>query len=227
MKNISKYFYFIFFINFFLGCASINYSKDKFWYRKEEGFARKEILRCAYKIKSKDPSYEEKMKIYDPVKDEKIPYIIDCSGFVRAAYTMAGITELEERISKISGASNVVRIWHVLKAQNRIYNKNVKPNKGDLVFFDNTYDRNGNGKVDDTLTHVGIVEKVDGKGTITFIHSSTKRGVIFSLANPHYSNKEKINMQLRKETNKDPKGTKYYSGGLINSFGTIFKVPSK
>jgi hypothetical protein len=95
------------------------------------------------------------------------------------------------------------------------------------VFFDNTYDRNNNKINDDILTHIGIVEKVDGNGTITFIHSSTKRGVINSLANPHYSNKEKLNMQLREETNKDPKGTKYYSGGLINSFGTIFKVPKK
>ncbi len=35
---------------------------------------------------------------------------------------------------------------------------------GDLVFFDNTYDRNGDGKFDDRITHVGIVVGFDKEG---------------------------------------------------------------
>ena len=40
---------------------------------------------------------------------------------------------------------------------------------GDLVFFDNTWDYNGDGRINDPLTHVGIVEAVETDGTIVFI----------------------------------------------------------
>src|SRR6266542_2553732 len=43
------------------------------------------------------------------------------------------------------------------------------PSPGDLVFFDDTYDRNRNGRADDRLTHVGIVEYVVD-GTVVFVH---------------------------------------------------------
>jgi hypothetical protein len=44
------------------------------------------------------------------------------------------------------------------------------PAPGDLVFFDDTWDRNGNGRRDDPLTHLGVVEWVDPEGTVTFLH---------------------------------------------------------
>ena len=40
---------------------------------------------------------------------------------------------------------------------------------GDLVFFDNTWDYNGDGMANDPLTHVGIVERQEDDGTIVFI----------------------------------------------------------
>ena len=38
------------------------------------------------------------------------------------------------------------------------------------MFFDNTYDSNGNGVRDDPLSHVGVVEKVLADGTVVFVH---------------------------------------------------------
>ena len=35
------------------------------------------------------------------------------------------------------------------------------PKPGDVVFFDNTYDRNKNKRLDDSLTHIAIVVSVD------------------------------------------------------------------
>ena len=40
---------------------------------------------------------------------------------------------------------------------------------GDLVFFDNTWDADGDGVDNDPFTHVGVVEKVESDGTIVFI----------------------------------------------------------
>jgi hypothetical protein len=45
---------------------------------------------------------------------------------------------------------------------------------GDLVFFRETYDRNRDGKRNDGLTHVGIVEQVGADGTVVFIHRGMK-----------------------------------------------------
>lgn len=52
---------------------------------------------------------------------------------------------------------------------------------GDLLFFDTV----GKGKV----THVGIVREIKYKGEITFIHTSTSKGVIISSLNNLYWNK--------------------------------------
>jgi len=207
-----------------IGCASIPRG-DRFWYRKEKNYARKEIIKSAYKVKGKDPDYHEKLKVYDPMKDKKKSYDIDCSGFVRAVFVMAGIDELEDKINNISGNSGVVRIWRLIKSKNKIFGKNLKPKKGDMIFFNNTYDKNGNRKNDDNLTHMGIIESVDRKGTIKYIHSTTSEGVIVSYANPYHPNNVKYNTYLRAEKSKDPKGTRYFSGGLIDSYGTIFDVP--
>ena len=58
---------------------------------------------------------------------------------------------------------------------------------GDLVFFNDTWDFNGDGLVNDPLTHVGIVEAVERDGTIVFI--SRVAGAIeryrMNVAQPH------------------------------------------
>ena len=51
------------------------------------------------------------------------------------------------------------------------------PDPGDLVFFHDTYDRDHDGKLDDGLTHIALVESVDADGTIFIIHR-VSRGVM-------------------------------------------------
>ncbi|MEW6556820.1 MAG: NlpC/P60 family protein [Elusimicrobiota bacterium] len=213
-----------FLLTAFFGCATAPKYIDKNWYKKEEKTVRKDIIESAYKIKKMEPSYNDRIKIYDQLKKEKVPYIMDCSGFVRAVYVMTGINQLENNIKKISGERNVQRIWKILYQHNKIYSKNIKPVKGDIIFFDNTYDTDRNPETYDKLTHIGIVENVDSKGTIKYIHSSVDEGVIVSFANRRYPRKDTL---LRKRRKKDPKGTKYHSGELINSFGTFFNIPKK
>ncbi len=60
------------------------------------------------------------------------------------------------------------------------------PVPGDLVFFRETYDQNRDGRTNDGLTHVGLVERVLEDGTVTVIHR-VSRGVVryrMNLAHP-------------------------------------------
>ncbi|MGB0640828.1 MAG: CHAP domain-containing protein [Myxococcota bacterium] len=91
------------------------------------------------------------------VHGEKQRY--DCSGMVCAAHKKAGIP--------MRGSSKTL----YQKAKDYgVDHKRKRPDVGDIAFFDNTWDRNKNGRRDDRLTHVAIVEQVERDGTITLIH---------------------------------------------------------
>lgn len=97
------------------------------------------------------------------------PYRSDCSGFVGAAFTAAGVPLLDP---EGGGGSGTERIYRSVR---RKLGRRAALEPGDLVFFHNTYDRNGNGLRDDRFTHVGIVERVDRDGTVTFFHFGSGR----------------------------------------------------
>jgi len=48
------------------------------------------------------------------------------------------------------------------------------PLPGDIVFFDKTYDSNGNGRQDDPLSHVAVVISVDRDGTVHMVHRGSR-----------------------------------------------------
>ena len=68
-------------------------------------------------------------------------YRYDCSGLVEAVYASAGLF--------LKG--NVIMMYEQAREQGVLHKRN--PQLGDLVFFDNSYDRNKNGRRDDKLTH--------------------------------------------------------------------------
>lgn len=68
---------------------------------------------------------------------------MDCTGVVRAAYWYAGI-DLAMDFSKYTG-NGVTRIYKTLEAGNLLHTDEL-PRPGDIVFWDNTYDRNEDGK---------------------------------------------------------------------------------
>lgn len=89
------------------------------------------------------------------VNGESIRY--DCSGFVLATYALADIP--------LSG--NTRSMFETAKQRSLLVST---PTLGDLVFFDNTYDRNNNKRLDDTLTHIAIVVGIEPDGTIEMVH---------------------------------------------------------
>jgi len=100
-------------------------------------------------------------------------YPADCTGFVRALFDPLGIDLLA---SGRRGDSGVQAIYRYAQAHGEVYMRRA-PEPGDLVFFRETYDRNRDGRQNNGLTHVGLVEAVSSDGTVSVIHR-VKRGVV-------------------------------------------------
>ena len=107
-------------------------------------------------------------------------FAMDCSGFVRAAYYYAGI-DLSQDFDKYTG-NGVTRIYRTLKDRNLIHETEL-PNPGDIVFWDNTYDKNEDGLWNDELTHVGIILSSDTNGDIEYVHCNYRKGIIIEHMN--------------------------------------------
>ncbi len=104
----------------------------------------------------------------------------DCSGTVMAIYWYAGI-DLTKNFSRYTGGGTE-RIYKYLKDEGLLYRTKL-PAPGDIIFWDNTYDKNKNGKTDDYLTHMGMVVSVDKTGTIEYIHENYRKGIILARMN--------------------------------------------
>ena len=111
-------------------------------------------------------------------------YNFDCSGTILAAYHQAGV-DLYPEFQRHSG-NGVRRLYAIAETYPVAGAAAIAP--GDLIFWDNTYDRNNNGAWDDPLTHAGIVVSVDPDGTISYVHHNYRRGIVveqMNLAEPH------------------------------------------
>lgn len=100
-------------------------------------------------------------------------YRNDCTGLVVGVYRELGL----DLLSKAEAGDNgVTAIYRFAQQHGRVYHGGW-PVAGDLVFFKETYDRNRDGRVNDGLTHVGLVDEVHPDGTVTVIHR-VSRGVV-------------------------------------------------
>jgi hypothetical protein len=103
-------------------------------------------------------------------------YRRDCSGFVMATLSLAGV-DLRASLPKRAPGEGGVSLLYRMARERGLLHRNRVPDVGDLVFFDDTHDRDKDGRADDPLTHVGLVERVEPDGTITFIHR-VRRGTL-------------------------------------------------
>ena len=148
---------------------------------------------------------------------------LDCSTFVRRAYAAVGVDLYVDASPQDNGVHAIRRYVY---RHGRLHRRRV-PAPGDLVFFDNSYDRNRNRLLDDRLTHVGIVEDVLVDGTILVLHS-TNHGVVrepMNLRRPHArtgAGGEPINALLRRRTAHDTSRTPHLMSELFAGFGTVF-----
>jgi hypothetical protein len=105
---------------------------------------------------------------------------MDCTGTVLAIYYYAGI-DLARDFNKHTG-NGVTRLYKSLEAQELLYDTRF-PVTGDIIFWDNTYDRNEDGRWNDPLTHVGMVMNVSANGDVEYVHLNYRRGIIIENMN--------------------------------------------
>lgn len=140
----------------------------------------------------------------------------DCSGFVSAVFTNSGV-EMDGVVASIYDLAVVHDVLHWRDV----------PAVGDLVFFDNTHDRNDNGDWDDMNTHIGVILEVDPDGTALFAHSGTSQGRATGRINVARSGEYKdqqgnvLNNYLRSPEAGDKPTATYLTGELWAGFATI------
>jgi hypothetical protein len=148
----------------------------------------------------------------------------DCAGVARAIYLSQGI-DLYEGGEQKAHANGVRLIYEHVRAYGRIHHgPTVRP--GDLVFFDNTWDVNADGMLNDPLTHVGIVEGVEQNGTVVFISrvSNAIERYRMNLREPNAmraSDGRLLNDYLRRKKSDDLLATGYLTGQLFAGFGRL------
>jgi hypothetical protein len=148
----------------------------------------------------------------------------DCAGVTRAIFLQHGIDLYRGTFNDSKG--NGVRLIHdhVLLYGTLHRGSNVSP--GDLVFFDNTWDFNGDGKVNDPLTHVGIVERLEPDGTVVFISRVGKAVERYrmNLDQPHVHKTAQgrvLNDYMRRKLPTDPDHTTRLTGELFSFYGNL------
>jgi hypothetical protein len=152
-------------------------------------------------------------------------YPNDCTGLVRAAYESVGINLL---LDARPGDNGVTAIYRFATARGRIYTGGW-PVAGDLVFFRDTYDKNHDGRHNDGLTHVAVVEKVDEDRTVWILHR-VRRGVVryrMNLVQPNQrtdpNTNRLINDYLR---HSGPGHRQVLTGQLFAAYATVLPLSS-
>ncbi len=156
------------------------------------------------------------------VDGRRFPF--DCSGLARAVYLAHGV-DLYDGVEAEDTATGVQLIYRHVARWGRLH-QGPDPRPGDLVFFHNTWDRNRDGRLNDPLTHVGIVERVEADGTVVFVSrvSSGVRRYRMNLAAPHRHRADDgrvLNDYIRRKRDRDPRTTRYLTGELFAAFGTL------
>lgn len=124
-------------------------------------------------------------------------YPSDCTGMVRGVFDQLGIDLTQ---GARPGDNGVTAIYRYAASHGHIY-QGGHPVPGDLVFFRETYDVNRDGRTNDGLTHVGIVDALLEDGTVVVIHR-VARGVV----------RYRMNLQ-HPEANRDPR-----TGRILNDY---------
>jgi hypothetical protein len=149
----------------------------------------------------------------------------DCTGTVLAIYWYAGM-DLARDFGKFRG-NGVSRLYKSLEREDLLYSTPY-PVPGDLVFWDNTLDENGDGVWNDPLTHVGMVMSTDQDGTVSYVHLHVRKGIVVDRMNlfrpdeqkeSHWGQVRIINSPLRMAQPGKPHPPQWLAGQLYRILG--------
>jgi hypothetical protein len=151
----------------------------------------------------------------------------DCALFIGAVFAAGGVDLFADARDTDGG---VRAVYRYVQRRGRLRPRRP-PAAGDLVFFDNSYDRNGDGRANDRLTHMGLVDEVRPDGTVLVIHS-TNHGIVrepMNLRRPHdvtNGSGERINAFLRRKRPREPArlAHRHLMSELFAGFGSVLAV---
>lgn len=148
----------------------------------------------------------------------------DCAGVTRAIFLEHGVDLYRGAFNDPKG--NGVRLIHNHVRQHGTLHRESNINPGDLVFFDNTWDFNGDGKLNDPLTHVGIVERLEPDGTVIFISrvANAIERYRMNLDQPHVHKTAQglvLNDYIRRKHPTDPENATRLTGELFAFYGNL------
>ena len=140
-------------------------------------------------------------------------YRDDCSGWISSVFSDAGIP--------MDGT--VAELYEIAQKRGLLHHHPI-PRIGDLVFFDNTHDRNHNGEWDDQRTHIAVVIDVEPDGTAVLAHrGSAHRTLRMNLLHPMTEEDDagnRINGHLRRYGSNDT-WSMYLASQLWTAFATV------
>lgn len=150
-------------------------------------------------------------------------YPDDCTGLVSALYGHLGLDLISEAKP---GDNAVTAIYRYTQLHGRVF-EGGHPLPGDLVFFKQTYDQNRDGRMNDGLTHIGVVEEELSDGTIVVIHR-VKRGVVryrMNIARKDERRDQKSGRVLNDLLKAAAPGQReVLTGQLFEAYGTVLPV---
>ena len=142
------------------------------------------------------------------------------SAYIRAVYAAN-----ETQTTADGGGTDIIDIYRFTQESGTVYHS-TRPAVGDLVFFHNTFDRNGDGRANDWYTHVGLVEAVDEQGNIDILSYMDERvsRTHLNLEQPNQARSDEgdvINTSMRQRMDSDPAYTQYLSSELFAGFANL------
>jgi len=143
-------------------------------------------------------------------------YSLDCSGVIYALSAKAGL-DVQSMIWNYDG-NGVNRLYQLMEDHNLL---STRPSRGDLIFWDDSYDKNGNGKSDDPLTHVGIVTDISEDGLITFVHHNYSLGIVEAIMDPADPGNRQRNSAMRARSDGLTDEGGWSAGHLFKAYGRI------
>lgn len=158
------------------------------------------------------------------VNGERFP--ADCTGTILAAYYAAGI-DLRPYFRHFTG-NGVTRLYKIGESYD-LASSAEAPQPGDVVFWDNTYDRNRDGRFNDQLTHAGVVVKVQSDGQLEYVHYNYSRGVVverLNLSRPdtHMNGDTLVNSPMRMKRDRHIRPHSWLASHLFRSFSALYRL---
>jgi hypothetical protein len=157
-------------------------------------------------------------------------FVLDCIGTVSAIFYGMNV-DVQKDFRRYNG-DGVSRLYQSLKSLDTLH-RDLYPRPGDIIFWDNTWDANGDGNLnDDPRTHAGIVMSVDEDGTIHYVHEHIIKGVTIEAMNllhprDYYDPQGRIinnAIAMNSGISRRKNPPHWTSGDLWDSFGDILRV---